>query len=134
MDDKFEPEKYVAAYKKIRDTIAEKKAQYEEEINNLKEKQKIISDKLLEFCNEHDLTSIKTKEGTVSRRVNTTFWTSDWESLHTFIKENDAMHLLQARIHNGNMKQFLEENPDKLPTGLNVNSEYTISVRKPSQS
>ena len=134
MDDKFEPEKYVAAYKKIRDAIAEKKVQYESEINDLKEKQKIISDKLLEFCNEHDLTSIKTKEGTVSRRVNTTFWTSDWESLHTFIKENDAMHLLQARIHNSNMKQFLEENPDKLPTGLNVNSEYTISVRKPSQS
>ena len=134
MDDKFDVEKYVATYKKIRDAIAEKKAQYESEINNLKEKQKIISDKLLEFCNEHDLDSIKTKEGTVSRRITTRFWASDWDEIHKFVKENDALHLLEARIHTGNMKQFLSDNPDKLPIGLQSNSEYTISVRKPNNS
>jgi hypothetical protein len=28
------------------------------------------------------------------------------------------------------MKQYLEENPDKLPKGLNTVTEYTIQVRK----
>jgi len=134
MDEKFDPEKYVATYKKLREFISEKEAKHKEEIASLKEKQKLVSDKLLEFCNEHDLDSIKTKEGTVSRRVSTRFWSSDWESLHNFIKENDALHLLEARIHHTNMRQFLEDNPDKLPIGLQSVSEYAISVRKPNKS
>jgi len=28
------------------------------------------------------------------------------------------------------VRQFLEENPDLVPKGLNVDSEYAISVRK----
>ena len=28
------------------------------------------------------------------------------------------------------MKQFLEENPDLTPKGLNVDSEYVVTVRK----
>ena len=80
------------------------------------------------------LDSIKTKEGTVSRRITTRFWASDWDEIHKFVKENDALHLLEARIHNGNMKQFLSDNPDKLPIGLQSNSEYIISVRKPNNS
>jgi len=28
------------------------------------------------------------------------------------------------------MKQFLEENPDALPPGLNADSEYSITVRR----
>jgi len=44
--------------------------------------------------------------------------------------ENQAPELLEKRIHQSNMKQFLEENPDLLPAGLNVDSEYTITVRR----
>jgi hypothetical protein len=32
--------------------------------------------------------------------------------MYKFIKENDVMHLLEQRIHNGNMRNYLEENPD----------------------
>ena len=32
-----------------------------------------------------------------------------------------------------NMKQYLEDNPDLLPKGLNVDSEYTLSIRKPKK-
>jgi hypothetical protein len=28
------------------------------------------------------------------------------------------------------MKDFLEENPDLVPKGLNVDSEYVVSVRR----
>ena len=52
--------------------------------------------------------------------------------MHKFMKENDALHLLEQRIHNGNMKQFLEDNPDKSPMGLQADRRYTVSVRKPT--
>jgi hypothetical protein len=38
--------------------------------------------------------------------------------------------LLEKRLHQTNMKQFLEENPDLKPAGLNIDSEYTIVVRR----
>jgi hypothetical protein len=50
--------------------------------------------------------------------------------MYDFIKEHDAMHLMEQRISQGNMKRFLEENPDQLPIGLNSSSTYTVSVRK----
>jgi len=37
---------------------------------------------------------------------------------------------MEKRIHQGNMRLFLEENPDLLPPGLNVDSEYTVTVRR----
>lgn len=128
-----EIEKYVAAYRKIRDAIKEKELQYKEEVADLKEQQDMIATKLLEFCNESNLDSVKTKEGTISRRVSTRYWTSDWEQMHQFIKDHDAMYLLEPRIQQTNMRQFIEENPDKLPIGLQSNSEYKISVRKPTK-
>jgi hypothetical protein len=47
-----------------------------------------------------------------------------------FIAEHDAFELLEKRIHQTNMKQFLEENPDLHPAGLNVDSEYSVTVRR----
>jgi hypothetical protein len=47
-----------------------------------------------------------------------------------FIVEHGVPDLLDKRIHQSNMKQFLEENPDLLPPGLNVDKEYSITVRR----
>jgi hypothetical protein len=52
--------------------------------------------------------------------------------MYKFLKENDVMHLLEQRIHNGNMRNYLEENPDSLPIGLNADTKYVLSVRKPT--
>jgi hypothetical protein len=121
----------VLAYRKIRDAINEKEEAHKTEIAALKAQQDLVSDALLALCNEQNLDSIRTPAGTVTRTVNTRYWTNDWESMHKFIKEHDALHLMEQRIHNGNMKQFLEENPDTLPVGLNADTKYVVRVRKP---
>jgi hypothetical protein len=46
--------------------------------------------------------------------------------------EHEAIDLLEKRIAQTNMAQFLEENPGVVPPGLNSSSEYDISVRKPT--
>jgi len=51
--------------------------------------------------------------------------------MYEFIKEHDATHILEKRIHNDNMKEFLAENPDLCPNGLQSDRKYVISVRKP---
>ena len=125
-------DKLVAAYRKIRGVIDDKEAEHKEVIGQLKEQLETISEKLLDICNTQNLESLRTPMGTVTRRTVTRYWTSDWQAMYGFIKENDAMYLLEQRIHNGNMKQYLEDNPDTLPVGLNADTKYAITVRKPT--
>jgi hypothetical protein len=53
--------------------------------------------------------------------------------MYAFIEEHSAPHLLEKRIHNGNMKEFLADNPDVTPEGLQAKNRYAISVRKPTK-
>jgi hypothetical protein len=64
------------------------------------------------------------------RSVATRYWTNDWDSMYNFIKENDALGLFEKRISQANMRQFIEENPDKFPPGMLVDSKYKIIVRR----
>lgn len=125
-------DKLVAVYIKIRDNIRETEERHKAEIAELKEQFDIVANNLLELCNEQNMDSIRTPAGTVTRRVSSRYWTSDWDSMYQFIKEQDAPYLLEQRIHNSNMRQFLEENPDLCPMGLQADRKYTVQVRKPT--
>jgi hypothetical protein len=119
-----------AIYLKIRDTRAENKREFENVDKDLEEQQKMLAEQMLDSCKEIGADSIKTPHGTIIRSVKSKYWTGDWDSMYTFIKEHDAFGLLEKRLHQTNMKDFLNENPDALPMGLNVESEYTIVVRR----
>jgi hypothetical protein len=125
-------EEMVAAYRKIREAISEKEEAHKADISGLREQLDIVSYALLGVCNSLQADSLRTAAGTVSRRVNTRYWTTDWERMYEFIRENDVPFLLEQRIHNGNMKQFLDENPDSLPIGLQADRKFVIQVRKPT--
>jgi len=119
-----------AIYLKIRDTRAENKREFENVDKDLEEQQKMLAEQMLDSCKELGADSIKTPHGTIIRSVKSKYWTGDWDSMYTFIREHNAFGLLEKRLHQTNMKDFLNENPDALPMGLNVESEYTIVVRR----
>ena len=122
----------VGIYLKIRNAIEAKEEQHKAEIQELKDQFEVVGNKLLDICNEQGVDSIRTQSGTVSRRVSSRYWTSDWDSMYQFIMENEAPFLMEQRIHNSNMRQFLEENPDKFPPGLQNERKYAVQVRKPT--
>ena len=113
-------------YVKIRD----KRREIEKQAAELKEQQDIIAAQLLEICKEQGAQTIRTDYGTVSRRVAKNYWTNDWDSFYKFIKDNDAFSLMHQRINNTNMAQYLEENPDLLPPGLNAEVTQTVTIIK----
>jgi hypothetical protein len=119
-------DKLVKIYVKIRD----KKRDLEKQIRELEEQQNMIQSELLTICKETGTDGLKTQYGTVSRKLNKRYWTSDWESFYAFIKEHDALHFLHQRISNANVETFLEENPDLHPPGLQADTEYSILVRR----
>jgi len=118
-------------YVKIREKKAALKKAFDEEYNGLTEQQDRIKRALLDYCKEQGLESFKTPSGTVSRRVNRRYWTSDWPSMYEFIQENNVPEFFEKRLNQTAVKQFMEENPDKSPKGLNCDAEYAVSVTKP---
>ena len=91
---------------------------------------KTVKSAILDHMKEIGVESLKTNAGVVYRTVRTTYSTADWESMGKFILEHSVPELLEKRIHQTNMKAFLEEHPDVLPPGLNANMEYSVTVKR----
>jgi hypothetical protein len=117
-------------YLKIRDARAVLKTEFATNDSVLQEQMDLLETNMLDACKELNASSIKTPYGTIIRSIKSRYWTNDWDSMYTFIREQGAFGLLEKRLHQTNMKEFLVENPDLLPMGLNVESEYTVVVRK----
>lgn len=127
-------EQLTAAYIKIRDARANLKAKYEHEDAELSKQLTLLEQEMLDICKAVSADSIKTKAGTIIRSVKSRYWTNDWESMYQFIMKHDAFGLLEKRLHQSNMKLFLEENPSFSPVGLNVDREFTVVVRRSKES
>ena len=120
-------------YRKIRSEITTLTQEYDTKVEALKAQQEEIKNAMKDMMKTMGVTSVRTSEGTVVLSVSTRYNTQDWDSFKKFVVEHDAVDLLEKRIAQGNMRQFLEENPGTVPPGLNSNSEYSVSVRKPTK-
>lgn len=123
-------EKLVKAYIKMRDARAVLSAEYESKDKDIKEQMRVVENFLLEACKRAGGNVSIPGVGVVIRGVDTRYWTSDWEAMHNFIKENSTLELLERRIAQRAMGEFLKANPDKMPKGMNVESKYTVTVRR----
>ena len=130
MTEEISADKLVAAYIKMRDKRAELLREYEDADTGVKSQMELVEAKLLELCKSVGADSLKTKHGTVIRGVKTRYWTSDWASMHKFILEHQMPDLLEKRISQSTLKQLLDENPDMMPPGVNVDSKYSVTVRR----
>jgi hypothetical protein len=130
MSDKEIPvERLVKAYVNIRAAYLDMKKQHEAEQAELQDNMERLKEALLQHCKDNEVESVRTNSGTFYRTVKTNYWTNDWESFGRFVVEHNVPELLEKRINQTHIKQFLEENPDLLPPGLNVESKYSVTVR-----
>jgi len=124
------PDQLTKAYIKIRTKREDLKAAFEAEDKILEEKMDRIRAALLEHCKEHNVDSFRTEHGTVYRTQKRRMWTSDWAAMHEFIHNNRLFDFLERRLHQGNVTQYLDDNPDAVLPRLNVDASYTVSIRK----
>jgi hypothetical protein len=107
--------------------------EYEAQDKELKNEMALIEQSMLAICNDTNADSIKTQNGTVIRRMSERFYCSDWANFADFVLQNQAVELLERRIHQGNFREFMAEHADEgLPPGVNVMKELGITVRKPT--
>ena len=127
-------EELVKVYLTIRNEREKIKADWEVRDGELEQEMKLLEQSMLTVCNDTNASSIRTESGTVIRSLKERFTTNDWDNFKKFILENQAVDLLERRIHQGNFKEFIAEHKDEgLPPGVNVMREFTIVVRKPSK-
>ena len=122
--------KMTKVYLKIKAERDKLSAEYKEADSELVSQQDKIRSALLGYLKENDLKSVKTDAGTFYRTVKQKYWTSDWENMHKFILEHEVPEFLDKRLNQKNVREFLEENPDLLPKGLNVDAEFALTIRK----
>lgn len=92
-----------------------------------------IEEQLLSTLNESNSNSMSTNSAVIMRTVRKRYMPTNWDAVYKLIDKHKAYGLLEKRVHNGNMKDFLEEHPDEYPAGLNVDSRYAVTVRRKNQ-
>ena len=119
-------EKLVKVYLKMRAA----KADLEAQVKKIDAQMDQVKAGLLDYLKVQNLETVRTGAGLFYRSVKKRFTTNNWEAMGKFVLEHQIPELYEKRLHQGNMQTFLEEHPDLLPPGLNVDSEYQITVRK----
>lgn len=126
-------DKLVKIYRKIKMEIDTMTQEYDTKLEVLKGQQDEIKFAIKDQMKALGVTSVKSPFGTVSMMLKTRYNTNDWSSFKDFILEHSAVDLLEKRVAQTNMAQFLEENPGVVPPGLNSVSEFEIRITKPTK-
>ena len=130
MKEEFSLEQVAAAIVAIRDEITKINKEADKKVKALDREKEALEKYCDQKLEQSGLESAKTASGTIMRQERVRFTTEDWERMYRFIEDNDAFELLEKRIHQTNMRRFLEDNPDKEPKGLNAFRETKIVVRR----
>lgn len=127
MSDEVTLDRLIAVDRRMTDARTQKQA----ELDAIEEQQKEVRATILAIMNERNEDSVRTASGTVTRSVKTRYWATDWAAIHQYVLEHGAVDLLERRIAQRNMGEWIKDHPDDFPPSLNVDREYTITIRKP---
>ena len=119
-------DKLVRIHSKIKAKIEDLDGQ----VAALEEQREEIRLAIKDMMKAQNLQTVRTPSGLVSLVTSTRYNTQDWDQFKAFVLEHDAVDLLEKRIAQTNMAQFLEENPGVVPPGLNSVTGFDIRVTK----
>lgn len=123
----------VKAYLTIRNEREKIEMEYKERDMQLKADMAVLEQEMLSGCNDMKVESLRTDSGTVIKSLKERYTCADRDNFNKFVLETGAVELFEARLHQGNFKEFMSErHHEGLPPGVNVMREFTITVRKPT--
>jgi len=123
-----------AEYLELRLKREHLKHEWEAQDTKIADEMDKIETAMLDVLNETNASSISTDNAVIMRRVTQRYNPTNWDAVYKLIERHSAYGLLHKRIHDGNMKDFLDQHPDEYPAGLNVDSRYAVTVRRKSST
>lgn len=123
-------ETLVGAYVACRDSLSEKRREFKAEEVRHKKDMDIIAVHIKELADIHGVDSFKTAHGTAYRTTKDFVKVADWDTVLEFVLANDLKHLLTKSVAKAAVKEFMAENNNTLPPGLNYGAIVEIAVRR----
>jgi len=123
-------DKLIASYIKIRDARAQRKAAYDVEDSEDKQKQDKLESEMIARLNSRGAKSISTNFGTAYKASRTSATVADWDAFfNNYVVPNQAWELLEHRASKAAVEQFRAANDD-VPPGINWREEITVNFRR----
>jgi len=123
-------DKLVEAYRTLREKKEQVDAEYKAKLEEIRRRQEIIENKILDFFNQTGVESARTPHGTayISEVFNAKVVNRD--DFYRFVRDNDAWDFVEARANKTAVRQYLEEHNGSLPPGVDVVVVRKINIRK----
>ena len=109
VEDEVNLEELVKIYLTIRNERERIEAEWKVKDDELRGDLKALESQMLVTCNENNASSIKTKKGTVIRKLNERYTVADGDAFRRFVMENGVPELFEQRIAQTNFKEFIAE-------------------------
>ncbi len=119
-------EKVVATYIKLRDRKEALEAEVKEAIKPINEKLDLIEAAMMKYMQEQGLENIKTKAGTAYQSKVNSVKVEDWESVKSFIQENQAWDILNRAV---NKTAVMGEYNGQVP-GVSIQTINKLNFRR----
>ena len=117
-------------YVDVRNEREAKRENFEAEDKVFTDELATIEQALIDIMLADNTTSMSTEKLTIIKRVNKRYNPTNWDAVYRLVDKYKAYGVLHKRIHDTNMKDFLDEHPDEYPEGLNVDSRYAVTVKR----
>lgn len=128
IQEQVDVEQLVRVFRRIRDKRKELKKAFDLQDRDLKSKQELVGNNILDFLNSTNQKSAKTKDGTAYRKQKVLPSCADWGSFYGWIADHKAFHFLHKRITVDAVATYEAEHEGALPPGVNVMRSWTIGV------
>lgn len=125
-------DRLVKIYRKMRDAKQALQHALDAKIAEIDAQMTVIETAMKDQMRAAGVTSVRTDNGTAVLATKTRYSVQDWGEFNKFVLHHQALDLFEKRIAQNNMAEFLKENPTVTVPSLQSNSEFSVSVRKPT--
>jgi hypothetical protein len=128
MSDEVTTDELISAYLDLRSYRSDLKKKYEADDAVYKSQMETIELELHKRLLEGGVKSFGGSRGTSYLELKTRARADDWSLAHDFMAKNGRLDMLQRRLSDSVIKQFIEET-GMTPPGISVFQEYEVVVR-----
>lgn len=120
----------VEHYITLRDHKTKLDAEHKARVGEIDAQMKNAEGFLLNHLNESGLDRVGVGAGTVFVQVKTMPSLKDKGALIDFIKQTGNVELLQARVSSTAVKEYMENNNQMLPPGVEITTAREVTIRR----
>ena len=121
-------------YVKMRERVQELTRAYDTEVETIKVQMSAVTSAMKDQVRAlgEGINSVRTEHGTIMMRTATRYYADDWDAFGKFVISTGDVSLMEKRVAQGNMQEYLVAHPEAVVPGLSSVSEIQVTVRKPS--